>query len=706
MAKQESHQEKLNPEKVILNKIQAKRFSALTSIDEKKVLGMSIVQLSEMHKFHFDPKLFMFMKICGKVVKKDPVTSVEYPVPFATVHVEDVDLNIITYCPPGYPWVWHFPFLLRKEEIATTKTDACGNFCLWVPRFDIDWILKWRTLHICYPVHFLRPHIDDYLTKRPPLRIPDPEPNPYIRERYQLHSFAGVKAEKVQSQILKAQNLMQAGMDSKNVDQLANRRLFNHEVPAPLPREFQQALSGEGVIASKKATPADAIRTRIAEQLRIDVKSDMIRAFDCRKLIGPFHRCFEIKLPVWQPIIDVPDITFHVTQDINADGIEETIYSEGFFETRWNSGQIPDVTLVASSLAKESQICNVPVIPCGNKPALIMAGMMPLDNPLHPSIPGGKAYFNSDTGYALRPNQPNLTGQIPVINGLDRGNIAETPFYGTIGFFGCVDLNNAKYYRIMQIMEGGALHPVTSLSWNNYTLIGGTAIPIVADINGWYPVEPIHPVTLNPIPRNSLALPTLILVWPTPYLQKTSLLIELGDSSKISIGYSETVNIQSDNTVPTLTYTKWSWKFASESDSKLRDLHGMTCPMIKRGASPKDIEVVFEVSISANHLLMAKIYTSGCGDGNNFTPETDPANNPAHWHANVNDNSVILYQRYSLKAGNLPGCYSFITLACSRSITPAAVHGENLIPVPDWYSDDYDIYTNPYLAVAVVNDNE
>ena len=45
--------------------------------------------MSEKLKWRVDPELFFFRKVCSQVVKKDPLTGIEYPVPFATVIVED-----------------------------------------------------------------------------------------------------------------------------------------------------------------------------------------------------------------------------------------------------------------------------------------------------------------------------------------------------------------------------------------------------------------------------------------------------------------------------------------------------------------------------------------------------------------------------------------------------------------------------------------
>src|SRR5512147_1777152 len=132
------------PDQRRLSSIQVRRLSSQADIEAKELQSFSIATAAEKLKWKVDPALFLFRKICGRVVKKDPVTGEEYPVPFATVHVEDTDCTLISYFPKPWPWGWHFPLHCHREELATAKTDKCGNFCVWIPRFDIDWILYWR----------------------------------------------------------------------------------------------------------------------------------------------------------------------------------------------------------------------------------------------------------------------------------------------------------------------------------------------------------------------------------------------------------------------------------------------------------------------------------------------------------------------------------------------------------------------------------
>ena len=61
-------------------------------------------------------------------------------------------------------------------------------------------------------------------------------------------------------------------------------------------------------------------RKTLAARLNVDVK--VLERFDPRQYIGPFFRCFDVWLPEWSLILDVPDITFRVTQDVNNDSTQ------------------------------------------------------------------------------------------------------------------------------------------------------------------------------------------------------------------------------------------------------------------------------------------------------------------------------------------------------------------------------------------------
>jgi len=715
MNKSKSSQVPEAPEHRRLSSRQVMRLSEYAKIDQKEIAGLTLAEASERLKWKIDPSRFLFREICGKVVKKDPVTGVEYPVPFATVYVEDTDCNLISYFPKPWPWGWFFPFNCRRETIATTKTDKCGNFCVRVPRFDIDWILQWRHERICFPIIFRRPSLGDLLDKLPPEvvgpwpPVPGPDPGPLDTLSRLPHSvieaIGGKSAQRLAQRITKLQTNRTFGGVNQLHNELLNTRVFETELPPPLPGEFNRALAGQDkVVAAKGASARDGVRAAVALKLGLDPATKELAGFDPQRCIGPFMRCVDIMVPEWHTILDVPDITFRVTQDVNGDGTEENIYSEGYFDVRWDADPLPNVTLVASALAKESVVCgDQPQPKCTNVPALLMAGFMPLDDPgyFDGGIPAASIPpFPAKIGYAVRPNRPadSGSGRPP----------AQTPFCGVLQFYGCVEVGKAKYYRILQSTNGGKSYSaITGLAWNNYRNTGGTPIPINSDASGWYAIDPLD-ASNTPVPRQLLMYPNLLLHWPTPYLAQIILKLETGDGAKQHLAYSADVAIQGDNTTPTVQFSRWAWKFVGDDDSTLRDLWGIPCPTIRRGAVPRDIELVLEVTASAPHLRDASIYTYGCGSGAFVpypTPEpSPPVNHPSHWHTNINDNATLLHQRYRLDHSALEGAYTFACLASSRAMNPSGADGGQLAPTL-WNYDPVYIYTNPAIAVAVINGN-
>jgi hypothetical protein len=682
------------PDQRTLTSIQAKRLAGLAGIKSDEIASLSIARASEHLKWKIDPELFLFRRICGKVVKKDPVTGTEYPVPFATVYVEDTDCHLISFFPKTSPWGWHFPFFCHREIIGTTKTDECGNFCVWIPRFDIDWILHWRKLRICFPIIFQRPSLGDLLDRWrgevvgpwPP--IPGPDPGPLdILSRLPVSTIkasAGNVAEDLAQRVSRLRAMRASGAPQSLTADLLDARGFDAELPPPLPAELHQVLARQSnVVTTAKASAIDGVRSAIALKVGMDPSAKEIAAFSPDRYIGPFRRCIDIFLPEWQLVLDVPDITFRVTQDVNGDGTEDNIYSESHFDVRWDASPLPSVTLHASSIARESHTCQGPSVPCNKVPAILFAGLMPLQN---------AAYFDGAAGYAVRPNRPSPSGDTPLPADLMRP-AAKTPFCQTLQLYGCVNVDGAQYYRVVRSIDGGAhFSAITGLAWNIYTFPGGTPVTIAADSNGWYPVLP-NPDSYHPA--------RMVLEWPTPALEKSVLKIEIGDAAKHVIASSATVAIQTDNTAPTVLFDRLAWKFVGEPDSALRNLLAIPCPTIHRGATPRDIEVVFEVNVTASHLRSAYIEVLDCGGG---AFVVGPGAHTSHWHTNTSDNAEPLYGRYTLSASALEGAYLFHAVAHSRAMNPAGADGGNMVP-PDWNYDPVYIYVTPYIQVAIVNSN-
>ena len=307
----------VRPDKRKITKIQAKRLASLSGVKESELMDRSIIDLSDKLKWEINPELFLFRKICGKVVKKDAVTGVDYPVPFATVYVEDTDCNLISYFPMGWSWSWHFPFFCNREVIATTKTDECGNFCVWIPRFDIDWILKWRKARICFPYIFRRPEIRDFIPRIPEREIvdgpwppiPDPRPewdvldgpwspipNPRPTRKLEVFSpsiieaLAGSSAMKISKEIAPLYSAKEFGSPTSLMEGSLQTRAFESEMPPPLPAEFHKVISKHDVVAAEKASVEEGIRSAIPLKVGIDPSAKEFSKFSTKSFIGPFFR--------------------------------------------------------------------------------------------------------------------------------------------------------------------------------------------------------------------------------------------------------------------------------------------------------------------------------------------------------------------------------------------------------------------------------
>ena len=251
-------------------------------------------------------------------------------------------------------WWWFWPIHCHREEIATTRTDQCGSFCVWIPRWDIDRILRFRQ-RICFP-EIVRPTLRDILDEirilvsEPPFPDPPnpPDPPPFV-----------VPHRGVLAQV--GERLGRPGRSTGSA-QFAERRSFGQQTGE------MTALLDEPAFLDTFPPPLTDVELKQLETL--DLKERLSERFDKAKLelaelspikaIGPFLRCRDVYVAEWEYFFDVPDITFRVTQDVDGDGDEELIYSEGFFDVRWNAGPIPNVTLQASPIARSVAVLRRP----------------------------------------------------------------------------------------------------------------------------------------------------------------------------------------------------------------------------------------------------------------------------------------------------------------------------------------------------------
>lgn len=690
-----------DPSAFKVGKLSSARLSEATGIDTGKLAGKSVAELAKLFPFEIDPVLFLMRRICGRVVKTDPATGIDYPVPFATVQVEDTDCSFLSYFPPRSPWVWHFPFGCRREVIATVKTDACGNFCVWVPRFDIDHVWRWRRHRICFPIIFERPSLIDIVDHFIPREVPDfpigpnpgPDPAPFTRiTRGELVSkiaasfgpHAGMRLEKLAGP-------MTLGASTQEAEHAQVAPALLDAIAPPLPPELRLTED-----QPKKSDKGDARLSTIAHRLAIDPRD--IGNVDLRRWIGPFKRCIDIVVREWTTILDVPDITFRVLQDTNGDGVEEQIYGESHFQVRWNSGPLGNVTLHAGPNAIAAPQCGVDQIACGNTPAIVMAGRLP--------VTGDPSVYDTSSGYALRMNRPHPSGQFndptPTIP-------AVSPLKGLLSLFGCNKTDpNATHYRLTYEYSGNggasysARTPFVGLTWPLYRLNGagiGEWHFATADSLGWYPLA-------LPAGPNAWLPQDLLLDWPSGSMPDGlySVRLELGTAGATSPSTSSAdVRFRVDNSAPRGLFTVGYSASPSGPFTPLDQI----CPVVRRGATPHDMFFEVMLDASAAHMRSARMWASGCGDGE-FAFETGSGGYHSggttyeHWHDSVGDNSQTMRAVYRLPSGSREGTYSFGAHVVSRAFNP---WDGNHLTSPPWTGDTVESEIWPSVAFSVFDAN-
>ena len=695
-----------------LSKSQALRLSAVSGVQAEQLAGLTVSAISERLRYQIEPQLLMFRKICGQVVKTDPATGVAYPVPYATVLVEDTDCSLLGYFPAGSPWAWYFPFACRREVIASARTDACGNFCVWVPRFDIDWVLRWRAERVCFPVIFERPNLRDLVEQIDP-RIPrlpgdpppidpffDPTGDPFTPLDRGLaltrlsHALGDATVQRLQA--LQAHTGF--GGDARVLQSALNAPGHTLELPPPLPADLKLAMGSGARGKDGGATAAADAAKSLTARLRLDPAQ--LKGLDLRRYIGPFKRCVTQLVPQWTPLLDVPDITFRVTQDINGDGSEETIYGESHFQVRWGDTSIGPLTLEAGPQARAGVLCGPTSIPCGNTPAIVMAGRMPVAS--EPTL------YDPVEGYALRTNRPHPTQLFadPLPN-----PDAASPFMRVLSLYGCNKTDKkASRYRIVfeYSTDSGATWsakaPILGLTWPLFRLDGAGNAEWhhpVADAAGWYPIA--LPAGPNPfMPQD------LLMDWPTQNFAngRYRLTLQLGNGGSSVTSESAPVVFNVDNTTPSGVFDV-AWSFSP--GGAWQPLGGV-CPVVRRGTTPADVYFRVTLAAAARHLRAVQLWPSSCGAGGfDFISGTGGVQPGAaslvyeHWHTAVNDNDQTLQVVYRLPGGSTAeGTYGFGGYVSSRAFNPSGGDGGHL-KTPAWQYDPAPVAIWPSVAFSVIN---
>jgi hypothetical protein len=669
------------PDQIKLNAISAARLASLAGIEANEVQGQTIASISEKLKWAIDPEWLLFRRVCGRVVQTDPDSGIAYPVPYATVHVLDTDCDFWGYFPDGWLYSWLFPIRCRTEELTKVVTDECGNFCVWIPRFEIDWILRWRRERFCYEEFLVKPSIADLLARlaqEAEIQPKFPPPNPgdpvelaaLVAERGDLTEAIGRPAQQA---ITAASRATAFGSQATPlVDRLA-ASAFPQGLEPPLPHTLKERFTEVGHEAL-----VDHIK---GESLALE-------GIDLGRWVGPFLRCVDIWVREWEPIFEVPDISFEVTQDVDGDGADDVIY-RSYFDISYG-GADPYVTIEASQIAisLRSPYC-VPSPPCDEGDVAIQrAGLMPIES--------APAYFDASSGFAVRPNKPRPGGLFASAE----TKPSTAPFFGELQLYGCVHAKGAAYYRILGATASGNGIPTPG------SAAFGPAVPLFASwkLARWAPGFQQHTVSPDPLgwyeilPDSQDWQPEhLLLDWVTGSMGVWELTLELGDAGKSVIYSAPPVTMTIDNFAPTATPfpTLFRWRYAGTSG--WTNLLALPCPLITRD-HVADVEIQIGAAVAAGHLRSALLSAGGCG-----VTLAELSGNPAvtqHLYEKPADNSWSTTAIYTVPADASPGCYSFSFDTTSRAFNPAGYDGGY---AADWnYDNPWPLESNPSVSVAVV----
>jgi hypothetical protein len=542
---------------------------------------------------------------------------------------------------------------------------------VWIPRFDIDWILEWRRERICFPDLFRRPSIEDVLNRirqevalepQFPPRPNPPDPLELVQLLGDRQDVASAIGSGTSARLHALASSRSVGAPTGELRSLLSTRAFTAPVPPPIDHEVKRLHSEGGHEGLSQHLGMEAERI---EKLQFD------------RYYGPYLRCFDIYFPEWFPIFEVPDITFQVTQDTDGDGDQEVIY-EGAFDVPWTF-PMAEVELDASdiALALPSPGCG-PDFPCTDVAAIQTVGLMPVD-------PG---FIDTAKGFATRPNRARVSGHqsgIPTYP-------STAPFEGTLQLYGCVHVGDADHYRIMsEFAPGDALtgslvfgsaQPMKE-QWHMYhfgPFVDMVQAPVNAD--GWYRIlddswSPIH----------------LLMNWNTGPMGVNRLTLQLGKLVAGTIQHlsdAPQVLVDIDNTYPTVTWNTLQWRY--QGDVSWIPLPWV-CPLIKRDPS-RAVEVQVGISATAPHLRAVTISAGGCGRASPSPTSVD------HWHINELDNSYSDSTIYTIPAHAQAGCYGWTVTASSRAFNPS---GDNNGLGVDWWYDPMYVYVTPSISVAIVD---
>jgi hypothetical protein len=590
-----------DPKVLKVTKRQAEYLGKTSRISLDKIRGKTYGELEELLRLRVSPALLTYRQICGRVVKKNQMTGAFEGVPNATVHVDDTDCSVVGFFPQQHPYFWLYNLGCRTEELATVTTDECGHFCVWVPRWDIDRFLRWRKRWRC---HFVRPRVRDLLPLRPeprdplpgpvgpgdpfrpvPRPFPVPAPPNFRVDRHTLETAGGVLDPDIAGLLERAAD--QGGLESAadQAEAILDVSLFPRRSAAPLPEMLQD------LDAFRRALPVEPAVAEMAHP---------------RRVLGPFLRCHLKWTAEWQLFADVPDLTFRVTQDVDGDGTEEEIYTEGLFDVRWDDTSTSNVVLEAEAEAISVPCDGNPVaVACANTASIEALSSMDLSADFH----------DDTTGYATRINQAHQPGDD--FGGSARVMPATSPYCRWLKLHGCVRLDNASHYRLLYRFKAdpaggfGTEQPFLGEAWSAARFGPGAPIPFVPDGQGWYQI----------VNATDLVEPNWIFYWSTPSAKYADgvyeVRIELGTAAGGGVasgGFSPPRTFVVENRGAFAQFLDVRWRHAAGgvpwASAPVLDLNN--CPVIERNPG-QAIQLRVQWMASAPSLRSAVLGAHGCG---------------------------------------------------------------------------------------------
>jgi hypothetical protein len=667
-----------------LNAVQAARLSGLTGLPASEFEGHTVPALAERLRWVVDPGLWLFRRVCGQVVKRDPATGIDLPVPYATVEVFDTVCDYWGFFPEPWPWGWLFPVHCTRELVTTVQTDACGDFCFWIPAFEIEWILRWREERICFPEIFTRPTVADLVT---------------ARSAQATVPHAATLAER-----------LRAGGDLEAV--------LGARAGAVLSAARSSGAFGDDVTQLTSLLQAPAFARQVTPPLAVGVDDDddsgVPIGIDPGRYHGPFWRCIDIFVPVWYEFIAVPDVSIVVTQALP--GGTQTIY-DGAFDIAWGDNPIPPVIVHASPIAIASPVPCTPPQVNPDELGFQYVGLLPVSEPYSA---GGT--FDGATGFATRVSQPRPAVPPPGGCTCDQTDLTVSPacpatatFYGELYLYGGVAHPGAAYYRITsQYAPGSGIPTPGPASFSSPVPIQDTwtvpqlvpSPPVVirpARPGGWYAISELS--------AESGPYTNMLMDWSDAKADGVYLLtLELADASlnPIPLSPAPTLLLVVDGTAPHAAPATVSWQPTTGVGGPIDPTAWTTaypppsgCALIDTAGSA--IALRFTAAATSPHLRQAYVSVGGCGG---ISPVPAGANPPDHqWYTGSTAPSATSFSFtgvYYLPAGAPAGCYSFELYADTRAFNSAG--GTTSNPVHNgWCVDEPGPpYTNPLITVAII----